>query len=228
VNRPASIRPIFTLPPLALNVAAALALAIAATPAARAGDDVEAVKSAVRSTFKAYQQALLKRDGPAAAAVVDRGTIDYYQRMRDLAVGGKAEVVKKLALLDKLMVIRMRHQIPLARLKAMDGKAALAHAVTQGWVGDDVAKVEAGEVEITGERATVAFVVEGKPTPIKLGLWREPAGWRVDLVSLFRLGGAVFRQQQEASGKSEDDFVLTLVRRLSGKRVPATIWNPPR
>jgi hypothetical protein len=205
-------------------MAAALGVALAAPPAARAGDDAAEVKA----VFNAYQAALVKRDGPAAAAAVDRGTIDYYQRMRDLAVAGPADVVKKLVLLDKLMVVRMRHQIPRARLKAMDGKAALAHGVTQGWVGDNVARTEAGAVEVTGARASVTFVVDGKPTPVKLGLWRENEGWRVDLVSLFRLSGAALRQQQEESGKSEDDFVLTLVGRLAKKRVPATIWNPPR
>jgi hypothetical protein len=215
---------------VAMTAAALLAVAAAAAPPAAAAAAAAAVDddaAAVRSV-EAYQAALVKRDGPAAAALVDRGTVDYYQRMRDLAVSGPAHMIKPLGLLDKLMVIRMRHQIPLAKLKVMDGRTALAFAVTQGWVGDDVAKVEAGAVAITGARASVSFVVGGQPTPIKLGLWRENTGWRIDLVSLFRMSEAVFRQQQQTSGKSEDDFVLMLVRRLSHKPVRATIWNPPR
>jgi hypothetical protein len=204
-----------------LLAVAAAGLAIGA-PAAAHADDAAAVKSA----FKAYQQALLKKDGARAAAVVDRGTIDYYQRVRDLAVGGKAADVKKLPLLDKLMVVRMRHQVPPAQLKAMDGKAALAFGVDQGWIGDNVAKVTAGPVDITDNRASLTFVVGGKPTPVKLGLVREAGAWRIDLVSLFQLSGAAFKQRQQESGKSEDDFVVGLVEELSGKPVPAKIWNP--
>ena len=209
---------------LTCAAAAVLALAIAVPRPAAAGDDAAAAKA----TFEAYQTALLKKDGPGAAALVDRGTVDYYQRMRDLAVAGPAAQVKRLALLDKLMLLRMRHQIPLAKLKAMDGKAALAFGVTQGWIGSDVAKVEAGPVEIAGERATIVFVVDGKPTPVKLGLWRENGGWRVDLISLFRISGAAFRQRQQESGKSEDEFVRALVGQLAGKPARATIWNPPK
>jgi hypothetical protein len=48
-------------------------LTLAAPDAGRPADDPAAVKA----VFKAYQKALLKRDGAAAAAVVDRGTVDY-------------------------------------------------------------------------------------------------------------------------------------------------------
>jgi hypothetical protein len=205
-------------------VAAAVAFSIAAPARAIAGDDVGAVKAA----FKSYQSALLEKNGARCVAVVDRGTVDYYQRMHDLAVGGKADDVKKLAILDKLMVLRMRHQIPLADLKRMDGRAMLAHGVTQGWVGSNVAKVEPGAVEITGDRASLVFVVDGKPTPVKIGLRREGGAWRIDLLSLFQLSGGAFRERQKKSGQSEDDFVVSLVEQLVGKPVPPTIWNPPR
>jgi len=216
-----------TLPTKSIQVTAALVLALAvASPiaAAPAGGDVKAVKA----TFKTYQSALLKRNGAGAAAVMNRGTITYYQRMRDLAVAGKPDEVKKLPLLDKLMVLRMRHQIPLAQLQAMDGKAAFGHGVSQGWVGDSVAKVGAGPVEITGDRASLTFMVGGKPTPAKLALDREDGAWRIDLVSLFELSGAGFKNLHAESGKSEDEFILELVQQVSGKPVPATIWNPPR
>jgi hypothetical protein len=94
-------------------------------------------------------------------------------------------------------------------------------------VGEKVPHFDAGTVEITGERASVAFVIGGEETPVKLGLWRENGAWRVDLVSLFRLSNTAMREQQQESGKSEDDYVLMLVRQVSRKPVRATIWNPP-
>jgi hypothetical protein len=198
--------------------------ALALTRPLRAGDAED-----VRAAFDVYRAALLKNDGDACAAVVDRGTIAYYQRMRNLAVRGTSLQVRKLPIMDKLIVLRMRHQVPLARLEAMDGRAALAHGVTEGWIGkESVGNASLGAVEVRGTRAAAVFVVEGKPTPFKIRARREPGGWRIDLRSLFEPAEAAFASLREASGRPEDDFIVDLVERLSNKPVPATIWDPPR
>src|SRR6478672_3779017 len=94
-------------------LAAALALS---TPDA---GTAHADEAAVLSAFKAYQTALLNKDGTRCVTLVDSGTIKYYQRMRDLAVSGRAAEVKKLDLMDKVVVVRMRHEVSLAALKKM-------------------------------------------------------------------------------------------------------------
>ena len=208
-----------------MAIAASAAVMLVAAAPARAASDAAQIKA----TFKAYKRSLLKKDGAACAAVVDSGTIDYYQRMRDLAVSGAAAEVKKLSLLDKLMVGRMRLQIPVAELKAMDGRGALAHGVAQGWIGKDGAAVaELGAIDVDGDQASASFVIEGKKTPIKISLRREKGAWRVDLRSLFKMAEGAFSMMQKDSGKNADDFIVELLEQVSGGPVPPTIWDPPR
>jgi hypothetical protein len=209
-----------------LLVAAALALGSpdgGAVPKATSPE-----RAAIQSAFKAYQAALLEKNGGRCAALVDSATITYYQRMRDLAVTGRAAEIRKLGLLDKVMIVRVRHQVPLAELKGMDGRGMFAYAVSQGWIGDKVAKAQIGAIDVNGDLASGAFMVDGQPTPTRIGLRFERGAWRIDVLSLFPAATFLFRQRQKESGMSEDYFVLAAVGALVGKPVPPTIWDPPK
>jgi len=205
-------------------VAAALALTPSPDAGARA-PNAEAT-AAVLSAFKAYQAALLRKDGPACARLVDSATLAYYQRMRDLALTGGAAEIKKLPMLDKVMIVRMRHQVPVAEIKQMDGGRMLGYGVSQGWIGDKGAQAVFGDIDVNGDVASGAFMIDGKPTSTRMGLRNERGAWRINLLSVFPASNFLFKKLQKESGKPEDDFVLSLVGTLAGTPVPDTIWNP--
>ena len=148
--------------------------------------------------------------------------------MRDLAVTGRAAEIKKLGVMDKMMIVRVRHQVPFAELKGMDGRAMFAYAVTQGWIGDKVAKAQIGAIDVNGDLASGAFMVDGQPTPTRIGLRFERSAWRINVLSLFPAANVLFQRSQKESGMSEDYFVRAAVGAVAGKPVPPTIWDPPR
>jgi hypothetical protein len=203
-------------------VRAALILFFVAQPARAAVDDD------VRAVFQSYKRLLLAMDGEKCATVVDRATRDYYQRMRDLALKGSAAKVQALPIIDKLMVVRIRHEVPLALIKKMDGPKLFAYGVQRGWVSrDSVTNGDIGQVEAAGpDFATAVFTVQGKPTPLKIEFRKEDGAWRVGLLSLFRPGEIALRQLQSKSGMSEDEFVLDLVGKLAEKPPTAKVWEP--
>ena len=111
-----------------LLLVAALGLTVAPDAGARDGE------APVTAAFKAYQAALLAKDGPRAAATLARPTIAYYQRMRDVALSGKAAEIKKLTVGDKLTILRLRVEFSAAELNASTGRASLPTASsTAGW-----------------------------------------------------------------------------------------------
>jgi len=212
---------------MTLLLVAALGLSVAAPDAgARAADrDGEA---AVAAAFKAYQAALLAKNGPRAAATLARPTVAYYQRMRDLAMSGKAADIKKLTIGDKLTILRLRVEFSAPELKRLDGAGVIAYSVQHGWVGDEVARVGVGAVVIDGERATIAALADGKPSADRFPMVRENGAWRLDLVPLMAGANAYFKKAAAESGMSEDDFVLMILERMSDRPVSPAIWNPPK
>jgi hypothetical protein len=196
--------------------------------AAPAGKPAPAeVAEAVHKAYAKYQLALLSNSSENGAEAVDRGTIAYYQRMRDLALEGSEPVVRALPLMDKIVVLRLRHEVPLSELKAMDGKSTVGYAIRQGWVGKaNVGGSDLGDVTVDGNVARGPIVLGGKASPVQLEFRKEEGRWRVSLTSLFAIGQLALSGLQRNSGLDEDAFILQLLGDVSKRPVDASVWKP--
>src|SRR5262245_6864488 len=112
--------------PIALAARLALLVTLVAAPSARAQpDDV----AAVRDLFNRYKTALLAGDGATAARLVDSETFAYFDEIKALTLTGTEEVVKKRPFVDRLLIVTMRHELPLDELRGMDLEGLLKHAI---------------------------------------------------------------------------------------------------
>jgi hypothetical protein len=181
--------------------------------------------------FERYREALLAKDGKAAAAVLDAESIAYYTRMRTLALDGAPAEVKKLPIIDRLSVLRVRHEVGRARLEPMDGAALLAYAVERGWISEtSVRQLSLGKVVVRGDSASAEIKVGDKVAPPQY-VWRfrrEGGAWKFNLVTLLELGEAAVRETVRQSGGTEDEFVFAVLEKLSGKALTDEIWTPLR
>lgn len=202
--------------------ALALGLALAAQPAV-VGDP--------RQAFQRYREALLAKDGPAAAAAVDRETLAYYARMRDLALAGDAGTIRRLPVVDKLIVVRLRHEVGRATVERMDGAGLFAFGVERGWIDPaSVRNAVVGSIRVDGDSATGEMKIDGRTAPPSVA-WRfkrEGGSWRFCLMPLVKLAEPSFRKVVEQSGLDENVFVLAVVGKVSGRPVPDGIWAPLR
>ena len=66
---------------------------------------------AVRDCLAAYKTAILNGDGNAALPLVTRSTVRHYGHWRDLALNAQEQKVRQLPVIDKFMVLRLRHQV---------------------------------------------------------------------------------------------------------------------
>lgn len=181
----------------------------------------------MRKAFARYRSALMAKDGAAAAEAVDTGTLAYYGRIHDLALTGTAASVKKQGLIDRMMVVRIRHDVDVETLKKMNGPALFAYAVDNGWVSaSSVEKAELGKVKVTGKDAKGEFVSGGRVAPFSFEFKKEAKGWRFSLLPLLSIGEPALKQMAQQSGQEENDFLLALIEKVSGKAVPHTIWEP--
>ena len=93
------------------------------------------VDEAVRRVFAEFKQAVMANDGPAAAALVSKATVDWYGKTQDLALHANKDEVQGLGPLEKIQVLASRQRVPLNELRTMSPAQLVAYSVSHGWMG---------------------------------------------------------------------------------------------
>lgn len=92
-------------------------------------------KEKFRHSFNQYKSAILKDNGEKAARFVDSKTINYYNDILKKTIESDSLTISKLSLMDKLMVLTIRHKVPKEMILLFDGKGLFIHAINDGMVG---------------------------------------------------------------------------------------------
>jgi hypothetical protein len=162
-----------------------------------------------------------------AVAFVDKNTLDYYRKMRDLSLRANRETVGALSSINKLMVLSIRHRVPLESLQQMTPESLFAHAVDEGWIGkQSVINNELGDIAGSGASATGVHISAKKETLIKWVFRKEDDRWRMDLTSMIPVADQAMKHVIRQSGLSEDEFLTNILESVSGKKVADTAWEP--
>lgn len=182
----------------------------------------------IRRAFLTYKGAILQKQGQSAVALVDRGTLGYYARMKALALEGQEQEVRQLAPMSKIMVLSLRHRVSLNELRSMTPEELFAHGVNQGWVGkNSVLDSDIGRLQVFGNDASAEYVKAGKPTPLKYRFTKEDGKWKIDLTALMPMADQAMSMLIKQEGLDEDTFLVGLIESVSGKKVLPSIWQPP-
>ena len=190
--------------------------AVLLAPAAQADDEL-ATSNAVSRAWDRYAQ-LSSRDNPESASMLARGSLDYFAFLRDAAVYGSAEQIRRIPLSERAVVYTLRASMTPEQLLALDGAAMARHCFKAGLYG--VAPPEEGEslpelthvTVISGERAVGEM---GPPTGTQFQygplLMREAGQWKVLPESLALDGSTLIQQQVARAGMTETQMLEYLV-----------------
>jgi hypothetical protein len=183
---------------------------------------------AARDAFKGYKQALINHDGEAAAAFVSKGTVDYYGKIKELALRGERQTVAGLPILDKMTVLMLRLTYRADTLENMTATSLFASAVEKELFNmDTVVSSEVGKVKVSGERASITLINRGVENQAFLPLFvKEGRSWKLDSTALFGILGWALEKSAKDSGLSEDEFLVEILSKTTGKEVTNTIWEP--
>lgn len=205
--------------------AGVLAAAIFCGATALAAGEVE---DRIVKRFDDYKAALQGDRGAEAAAFLSRSTVDYYEKVRDLALYATREELKPQSHVDVLQAMVLRSRIPAAEMRLMDGRALLVRAIDNGWVGkENFEPFSVAAVRVDGDKA-VADMAPAAGTPTTpLDFVREGGEWLIDLVGLLQSTNQMFDMLITTQQLDREAFVLTVLSSLDGKPVDATVWNPP-
>jgi hypothetical protein len=181
----------------------------------------------VRKSFDAYKAALLIENGDEAVKYVDSKTLEYYSEILEKTINADSQAVNSLGIMDKLMVLTIRHHASKGDILSFDSKSLLVYAFNEGMVGkESVANNTIGKVDVEGTFAKGQLLVNGVKAPFSFSFNKEAGTWKIDLTSIFSIGSAAFSKMVEESGQNENDYLFMLLEMVTGNSPKAEIWNP--
>lgn len=182
----------------------------------------------VRDCFTSYRDAILNQRGSEAVEKVNQATLDYYERVRGLALSAPEQEVRNLSTIDKMMVLLLRHRLPLDLLRGMNGRELFSYGVNRGWIGkEDVMEAELGTIRVSGEQASAVYIKGGQRTPLKYQFTKEGGQWKIDLTTIMPAVNQALKQLIQQQGVSEEEFLFDILEAISGEKVSPQIWQPP-
>lgn len=183
----------------------------------------------IRQVFLNYKEAILQQRGETAVSLVNRATLQYYARMKYVALEGEEREVRRLSPMNKIMVVSLRHRVPVESLRAMTPEQLFTHAVEQGWIGkNSVLDSDIRQVQTFRNDASAEHVKGGTPTKLKYRFTKEDGKWKLDLTALTPVADRAMSMLIQKEGVDEDTFIVSLVESVSGKKVSPSIWQPPK
>ena len=190
--------------------------------------DPAADAAAIRSTFEKYRAELLAQNGPGVPPLVSPRTIGHYDQVVRLAQKAGPAEIAGAGMMDRIMIARLRVEMPPEQLATLDGARLLIYGVDEGMI--DASSVDGhslGEVRVEGDRGFAEMLLGSEPTGVDWEFVRVGPGWTFDLAAGFPLINDTLSQAAAESDLSEDEFVFDAVSMVTGLPVDATVFAAP-
>ncbi|MCK5853543.1 hypothetical protein KAH27_10990 [bacterium] len=181
----------------------------------------------VRKTYNGYKTAILNDRGNEAVKFLDKRTIKYYADILETVKTADSAAVRSLNIIDRLMVLIIRHKAPHDEILKFDGKSLLVYAIKEGMIAkNSVAENTISDIVIVNKFAKADFISKGQKSELYFHFYKEDGLWKLNLTSNFPIIAVAFNKIIEDSGREENEFLLMLVEVTSGKKPGNEIWHP--
>lgn len=181
---------------------------------------------AVMKSLVAYHDALQRGDGKDAVRWSTGKTVAFYDDVREQALHASASDLRKLSPMSKLTVLMVRAQLKASDLRELDGAAMMALAVEKGWISrEPLVQSDLGKITVKGDEARIEHKLHGKAT-WTYRLVKEKGDWRFDVTSAFPAAEVVLQAWMVDQGKKEEELLLDLIKKQTGAKPDASIWQP--
>lgn len=189
-----------------------LALLLPAFPAV--ADDA----GEIRTVFATCKEQLLAGQTTQAAGALAPSVNAYYEQLKSQALKGASSLPASTPSVDRLLIeILLQHAgSKLANQTLAD---VAANGLHQGWIKlDGLQDVQLGTIHVTGQTATGALLVKGKPTSWSAPFLKTPDGWKLDPLALYRIGDFLLKTEIARNGFNEQKTIHAIAASLNAKK----------
>lgn len=192
---------------------------------------VRASKSSadIREAYTRFVQALQSRNGPGAADLVSKRTINLYARCRSVALDSSGIDLEELSQFEVLLVMQLRYLLTRRELKSMSGRDVFCWGVGEGMVKlDTVEGIALDKVQVDSDVAFATLRKAGQPVgSAAFRFVNENAGWKFDLYYIGQAMEPVFQKLRSEASKSKIELAIFLLERTYAQEIPFDILNGP-
>lgn len=186
-----------------------------------------AAEKEVVAVFERYRGAAMACKGADAVECVDSHTMEYFQKMLDLARTGSAAEVHRQTYINRMMILMCRAQYKPEELKNMTGRMLFISGIDRGQTSKQaMLKMSVGRVRIEGDVAVMAMRSEGKETSVSMEFRREGGQWRLDFTGLLKLVDMAMKTVAQDQDMDEDDLLMSVLETTLGHKPGEEIWEP--
>ena len=181
----------------------------------------------VKKCFGFYRDAILQDRGGDAVNFVDSKTINYYNEVLQHVRNDDSVKLQHLSLFDRLMVLSVRHQLTKKELQGKNGKGLFTLSVQKGLISKaSLQGTDLGEVNIDKVTARGQMLVNKQKTPVFMNFYKENNVWKMNLTSTFEQTTESIQRMLKRSKKSENEFLLVLLKSANNVEPTRNIWKP--
>ena len=191
------------------------------------GHDAQ-LRSTLNSVLEEYKFAILSVDGARAYATLSRGTRDFWDELHRATQEYDRQAILDAPYAIKMSVLGARAMVD--RDVLINGNSRdmfIAFVDTKQLGYRSVGSLGIAEIRSNGSVVKAELAQDGKPTGAYLLEFVEEAdGWRFHTIPMFMAGGAMLASMVAKQGMNEDEFIILVIEKETGKTVDGSIWDP--
>ncbi|MCG3180872.1 MAG: hypothetical protein BIFFINMI_03235 [Phycisphaerae bacterium] len=188
----------------------------------------EKQRGQISKCFDDFIEAMKRRAGAEAAALVDKDTFDQFDKLRLIALYDSPEQVRALPLAARMFVLTLRIKSNASELKKLTGKELFARSITDSFINrtgltslhvgamflDDSAKAHAN---LRDQNGMISQMVH---------FTREDGHWKLNFPSLLKYADGYHVQKSTKYFKSEEDYVTRTLSLTTGTQAREQHYQP--
>jgi hypothetical protein len=210
-----------------VRVAALIVLcALLATTAACSSSSSKADSPAsVAASYSAYTKAVSAKSGQAAADLLTQSSLQYYDRMRTLALDANAATLARQRLIDQLGVLTMRAALDPAVLRKASPHDIIQTGVEKGLISSgQLATSGLQQIRVNGDTATAVLKSSTGSSPIRFH--REDGRWKFEVTSLLDPVESALSAAAAQQKVSANKLIYNVMLGQFGKAKAAQLYKP--
>lgn len=185
----------------------------------------ESEAAQIKHCFDKCKSAIVNKDGREVAGYISEKTIAEYSNLLDKIRRLDSSRLNNEEFSEKLFVLEIRQLLSGDQIRQLNSQRLLSLAIEKGISqNSNIGNFTLDKITIADSSAKASLILDNKLSPFVYMFYREKGLWKIKLrIGQYRLS---YRQLFPDSRITENEYIRSRLREISGKEPSNAIWHP--